>query len=452
MKPTYIALAAVLALTLPAPGGAADPCTEDGGWADCPAIEIRLEPLKAGDKPVAGDTVTAILFSPLVDDGPEHVIVADKGGTVTAYDLASGEATPLLVLDGVRSVNPERGLLGLALHPEFLSNPAGRRFYTYHLTPRTDEANAECSHLPPFSPKNLDELCAKGERYGCGGSFHVTEWTLPDPSVAEPASSLTSRVVLTRPQPGEGHNAGHLLFGPDGMLYLSLGDGGAQMDPCGRGQDHSTVYSSVLRLDPEVEGAVAAGNPFVGEEGYDPLIWAFGFRNPWRMEFTPEGIDGVAPGVLILGDTGQARYEEIDVVLPGGNYGWSEREGTLNHPDKGEAEYSEAYASPLFQYGDPRGKSSPTGGFAIVGGVVASGEAAPALRGMYLFGDNVSKKLWALDLRTADLATPGSWSGRAQVHPLKGGSVSPTTFGRDRRGDVCVAGAGGGIFRVVAGR
>ncbi|MCP4871971.1 MAG: PQQ-dependent sugar dehydrogenase [Proteobacteria bacterium] len=431
-----------VALALPATAGAAapaadeEPCTPETGWTDCTPIKIKLEPLTAGDKAVTASTATAILFSPLTAGGPEHVIINDTDGEVVAYDLATGAATTLLKLEGVGSANPERGLLGLALHPNF---PEDRRFFTYHLTPRTDEANRECDRMPPFNTKNRDAICAKGELYGCGGSFWVTEWTMGE----DPASEPSKRVVLTRLQPGEGHNAGHLLFGPDGMLYLSLGDGGAQMDPCGRGQDHSKVYSSVLRMDVDAEGALAEGNPFIGQEGYDPLIFAYGFRNPWRMWFT-------ATGELIVADTGQARYEEVNIAQAGGNYGWSVRDGTLNHPAKGEAPADDRHTAPLFQYGDGKGKSAPTGGFAIVGGVVQTGSAVPGLNGYYLFADNVSQKMWALDLSASDLTDPSSWNGSAKVHRLEGGKVAASTFGVDADGNVYVGGSGGKIFKVVA--
>lgn len=433
---TYLPLLAFALLgAAPSPSGE-DTCTASEGWADCPAIAISLEPLKAGDKAITATTATAILFSPLAVDGPQHVIISDTDGEIVAYDLASGAATTLLTLEGVASANPERGLLGLALHPNF---PQDRRFFTYHLTPRTDEANRECDRMPPFNPKNRDMICAKGEQYGCGGSFWVTEWTMAE----DPATPPARRVVLTRLQPGEGHNAGHLLFGPDGMLYLSLGDGGAQMDPCGRGQDTSKVTSAVLRLDVDAEEALAEGNPFIGQEGYDPLIFAYGFRNPWRMWFTPDG-------TLLVADTGQARYEEVNVALAGRNYGWSVRDGTLNHPGKGEAPADDRYTAPLFQYGDAKGKSAPTGGFAIVGGVVQTGDAVPGLTGYYLFADNVSKKMWALDLSASDLTDPASWNGAAKVHRLDGGKVAASTFGVDKDGNVYVGGSGGKVFRIVA--
>ncbi len=397
-------------------------------------IDIELVPLTAGDGKVTGDNPTAVLFSPLTPDGPEHVIINNKTGSVVAYDLATGEPTVLLELEGVASINPERGLLGLALHPDF---PADPRFFTYHLTPRTDEAKKNCPRPKKcMNAKRLEEVCGGAEEVGCGGSFWVTEWTM----AADGASSPSERVVLTRPQPGEGHNAGHLLFGPDGMLYLSLGDGGAQMDPCSRGQDTSKVYSAILRLDIEAEGAQPADNPFVGVDGHDPLIYAYGFRNPWRMWWTGDG-------TLLVGDTGQARYEEVNVVQAGLNYGWSVRDGTLNHPGRGEAPDDPRYTKPLYQYGDPKGRTAPTGGFAIVGGVVPT---AGPLAGMYLFGDNVSKKLWALDLSQSNLTDPSTWDGTAAVQRLKGDGVAPTTFGVDRAGNPVVAGSGGGVFRIVA--
>lgn len=448
--PMRLGATALLSLLMTVPAQAEsdepsmDPCSVEGGW-DCAPIKIALEPLEAGGKGISAGTPTALLFGSLTEGGIEQIVLAEKDGTVSAVDRASGARKQWLKLKGVGSANPERGLLGVALHPRFAEGE--HRFFTYHTVPRTDEANAKCQRLPPFTSKNLPAICATGEQYGCGGAFIVTEWTV-DPMAADPSAGVVGREILKRNQPGEGHNAGHVLFGPDGMLYVSVGDGGAQMDPCGRGQDLSYPTSAILRLDVTAEGALAADNPFVGQEGHEPLIWAYGFRNPWRMTFTPEGVDGLPPGVLLVGDTGQSRREEIDVVLKGRNYGWSSREGTLNHPDKGVAEQSESFVVPLFEYGRGQGKASSTGGFAVVGGVVASAEGP--LHGMYLMGDNATQTLRALDLRALDLMAPGSWSGTGKAHILVGGKLPAATFGRDAAGEVYVAGSGGGLYRIVA--
>ena len=439
-----VGLGALLCLVLPTLTEAAEPCSAEGGW-DCPPLDATLEPLVVGEKPLSLGTPTALLFAPIVAGGPEHVIVAEKDGTVTAYDRATGAAKQWLALDGVASINPERGLLGLALHPDFT---AGRSsFVTYHTIPRTNEANMKCRRLPPPSSKKFDAICDSAEVLGCGGSFVVTEWTV-DPIAEDPSASVTGREILKRPQPGEGHNAGHVLFGPDGMLYVSVGDGGAQNDPCSRGQDLSTPWSAILRLDIDADGALPKDNPFVGTEGAEPLVYAYGFRNPWRMTFTPAGVEGVPADVLLVGDTGQSRREEIDVVTAGGNYGWSVREGTLNHPDAGVAPIDAAFTAPLFEYGSGEGKASPTGGFAVIGGVVAT--SAP-FAGMYFFGDNVTGKLRALDLRASDLGDAASWNGAAKAHLMKGCSVTAATFGRDAAGDVYVAGSGGKVFRITPG-
>lgn len=433
----------LFALALPA--AAQETCTAPD-WADCAPVELALEPLVAGDQSLSGGIPTGIVFGALVPEGPEHVFVARKDGTVTVSNLTSGLSSELISLDGVASVNPERGLLGLALAPNFATS---HTLYTVHTEPRTEEANAACRYLPPGRGKQLEEACAKGEEFGCGGAFVVTEWTFPSILLGA-ASEGTSREVFRRNQPGEGHNAGHALFGPDGMLYVSVGDGGSQMDPCSRGQDVTDVYATILRLDPSRPDGVAEGNPLASTPDAEPAIWAYGLRNPWRMDFVPEGLDGVPAGTLLVGDTGQSRAEEVNVVVPGGNYGWSVREGTLMHPKPHPAPASPDFVNPLHQYGSLKGRGAPTGGAAIVGGVVYAGSALPDLRGYYLFGDNVSGTLWALDLSAHDLTEPSSWTGSAKVHLVKGASVTPATFARDGAGEVYVGGSGGQIWRVVA--
>jgi glucose/arabinose dehydrogenase len=442
-RPAALAVSALSLVALVGADAPVEPCSADGGWV-CAPIEISLEPLQTGGGALASGTPTALLFASLVPDGPEQIVIAEKDGTVTVTDRASGASTSWLQLDGVASVNPERGLLGLALHPGFAAGD--HRFVTYHTVPRTDEANANCQRLPPFTTKNLPAICPKGEQYGCGGAFVVTEWTV-DPSAADPSASVLGRELLRRNQPGEGHNAGHVVFGPDGMLYVSVGDGGAQMDPCGRGQDLRYPTSAILRLDIDSPEA-PPDNPFVGFEEHEPLIWAYGFRNPWRLAFTPDGLDGVPAGVLLAADTGQSRREEIDVVRRGGNYGWSLREGTLNHPGKGPAEPDASLLGPIYEYGRGKGRASGAGGAAVVGGVVAT--APGPLQGMYVMGDNATQVLRALDLRSVAFDAPASWNGVAKAHVLKGGTVPAATFGRDAAGEVYVAGSAGGVYRIVA--
>ncbi len=422
-------------------------CSAEDGWADCPPIAIDLERVEYGGKEVKAKTPTALIYSRLETGGAVHLIVADKDGDVVAYDTKSGAARTLLAIPDIASINPERGLLGFALHPEFLTDPQKRRFYTYHTIPRSPEANANCKRLPPgASEEKLKELCAIGEEYGCGGSLVVTEWTVTD--LTAPSKSLVARVLLQRNQPGEGHNAGHVLFGPAGMLYVSVGDGGAQQDPCGRGQDPKRVTSTILRLDVDGKELVPADNPFVGVDDHESLIWAYGFRNPWRMEFVPAGLPG--EGALIVGDTGQARLEEVDVVLKGGNYGWSVREGTLEHPHVGEA--GGTYVAPLFEYGNPKGPTGDAGGYAVVGGVVHAGDGFAALKGKYVFGDNVTMKLYALDLSAANVTDAAAWNGKAKVHPLTGAKLPVGTFGRTPDGEVIVGASDGRIRKIVAGK
>jgi glucose/arabinose dehydrogenase len=418
-------------------------CTAEDGWSDCPAIAIKLEPIELGGEEVKANTPTALIYSAIEEGGTTQLIVADKDGDVIAYDTKTGAQRTLLSIPDISSINPERGLLGFALHPEFTTDAQKRRFYTYHTIPRSPEANANCKRLPPKpSPQKLAQLCGVAEKYGCGGSLVVTEWTVTD--LTAPSKSLVPRVLLTRLQPGEGHNAGHVLFGPDGMLYISVGDGGAQQDPCSRGQDARKVTSTILRLNVNSDDITPADNPYVGMDDHDALIWAHGFRNPWRMDFVPAGQPGA--GALLVGDTGQARLEEVDVIVRGGNYGWSVREGTLDHPHDGEAKGT--YVSPLFEYGNPKGPTGDAGGYAVVGGVVHAGEGV--LSGHYVFGDNVTMKLYALDLSASNLTDAATWTGAAKVHHLKGGTLPVGTFGRDVDGSVIVGASDGRIRKVVA--
>jgi hypothetical protein len=424
-------------------------CTAEGGWADCPEIKVDLEPVVLGGEEVKAKTPTALIFSALKEGGQEHLIVADKDGDVIAYDMKSGAGRTLLSIPDIASINPERGLLGFALHPEFVTNPQRRRFYSYHTIPRSNEANAKCKRIPPgVSKKRLVELCAIADEYGCGGNSLITEWTVTDIDGGDPSKSLVEKVILKRLQPGEGHNAGHLLFGPDGMLYASFGDGGAQQDPCGRGQDTSKVQSTILRMNVDGDDLTPEDNPFVGKDGHDPLIWAYGFRNPWRMDFAPEGIDSVAAGTLFVGDTGQARLEEINVIVKGGNYGWSVREGTLDHPHVGPDAPADVL-NPLYEYGNPKARPADSGGFAIVGGVVHAGDDFPALRGMYVFGDNVKLKLYALDLSASKIGDSSAWDGKGKVHELGGATIPAATFARDSKGEVYVGASDGNIRKIV---
>jgi glucose/arabinose dehydrogenase len=298
------------------------------------------------------------------------------------------DSSPVLDLSDVVSQGGEQGLLGLAFSPD------GARLYTNH----TD----------------LD------------GHTHVTEWTMRGGRV-DPGSR---RQVLFVEQPFDNHNGGHLAFGPDGYLYIGLGDGGSGGDPMGNAQSLDTLLGKMLRIDPRPQGARPYGipddNPFVGRADARPEIWAFGLRNPWRYSFDRD------TGDLWIGDVGQGAREEVD-RLPAGsgggqNLGWDRLEGTL--PFEGE-EPPDA-VPPVFDYGRDRGRT-------VIGGFVYRGGRIPGLVGAYVFGD-----LFVSDLRTVRIE-----GGEARESELGVAVENLASFGEDAAGELYAVSLSGPVFRIV---
>jgi glucose/arabinose dehydrogenase len=244
----------------------------------------------------------------------------------------------------------------------------------------------------------------------------------------------SARTVLFVRQPFANHNGGGLVFGPDGDLYVGLGDGGSGGDPKGNGQSLSTLLGKMLRIRPTPDGPdpyeIPDGNPFLGSSGALPQIWAFGLRNPWRFSFDR------LTGDLWIGDVGQGEWEEIDrqpAGSPGGqNYGWNLTEG--NHLFGG-ASPPPHWVRPVYEY------SHESGGCAVVGGFVYRGAAIPALRGAYLFTDNCDGRIMGLRIQ----------GGRAAVvRPLDAGVSSPSSFGQDLHGELYVLSLAGGVYRIAS--
>ena len=294
------------------------------------------------------------------------------------YVLENGalRAEPYLdIADHVGREGNEQGLLGLALHPKYLEN--GFFFVNY-----TDRK----------------------------GNTVIARFTAdPAAAVARPDSE---KVLLKVDQPYANHNGGGLAFGPDGYLYIGLGDGGSGGDPEGRGQKLNTLLGKLLRID--VDGgdpyAVPADNPYI-QGGGKKEIWAYGLRNPWRFSFDSQS------GDLYIGDVGQNLWEEIDFLpagTPGGvNFGWNYREGANAYA--GEPPAGLALEDPVYQYPHPEGCS-------VSGGMVYRGEALPEFNGIYLFGDFCTGKIWGL-FRAAD----GQWQNQV----LFESGLSPSSFGVD---------------------
>ena len=289
-------------------------------------------------------------------DGTNRLFVADQPGIIYVIDDGEVQYSPpfLDLTSKMVKVNPiydERGLLGLVFHPEYETNG---RFFVYYSGQKTAEG--------------VDHESIIAE-------YRVSE---ENPNIADPSSE---NIILRIDQPEANHNGGQLAFGPDGYLYIGVGDGGGAGDQhgdIGNGQNTSTLLGKILRID--VDGgtpyAIPPDNPFVGTEGLDE-IYAYGFRNPYRFSFDE------LTGVLYVADVGQDEWEEIDVVESGGNFGWRILEGT--HPyDPELAEYLnisiETLSPPIHEYSHNVGRS-------IIGGYVYRGNQSPSLSGLYVFGD-----------------------------------------------------------------
>lgn len=339
---------------------------------------------------------------------PTHVTHAGDGSRRLFITEQKGRI--LLVKDGTRLSETfldirervgccgERGLLSIAFPPGY---PAKRYFYVNY----TDRA----------------------------GDTVVSRFrTSKDPDRADPASE---ELVLAVKQPFANHNGGQLAFGPDGYLYIGMGDGGAANDPFGNGQKMSTLLGKLLRIDVESgvrPYAVPPSNPFIGKQGVSPEIWAFGLRNPWRFSFDR------GTGDLYIADVGQNKYEEVNVQPAkskgGENYGWNIMEGLHCFTRKGCD--TTGLVLPAAEYGHDRGCS-------VTGGMVYRGRAVPALEGIYLYGDYCSGRIWGMR------KSGGQWV----VSELLRTKLSLSTFGEDEAGELYAADHdGGGIYRIQPAR
>jgi len=280
----------------------------------------------------------------------------------------------------------EEGLLGLALHPRFAENRQAFVYYTANTPPRRSV---------------------------------VSRLTLP--SGSSDNTTATEEILLEIPQPFANHNGGSIAFGPDGYLYIGLGDGGGQNDPLANGQDRSSLLGSILRIDIdsstlERKYGIPKDNPLRNDETFRKEIYAYGFRNIWQLSFD------TVTGYLWAADVGQDRYEEIDRIIAGGNYGWSRREGSLPYQNPLHRQTADAGAlvDPVWQYDRHDGRS-------ITGGFVYRGDNLPLIRGHYLFADYVSGNMWALQL--SDDQQRG-----VDAKLLKGNGLPVIAFARDHSG------------------
>ena len=243
-------------------------------------------------------------------------------------------------------------------------------------------------------------------------------------------------MLLRIDQPYANHNGGQLAFGPDGYLYIGMGDGGAANDPHNHAQNPASLLGKMLRIDvdktdPGLAYSIPKDNPFVGRSGYRAEIWALGLRNPWRFSFD------AGSGRLWAADVGQNQVEEIDIIRRGGNYGWRIMEGDICTPGIDDDCRKDGLEPPLHTYRHPAG-------FSITGGHVYRGKNITGLCGTYVFGDYVTKRLWGL-------RTDGQ---RVRAHRELGkGRFAVSSFGVDEAGELYIADhASGTIWRVATAR
>jgi glucose/arabinose dehydrogenase len=363
-----------------------------------------------GWKPVT-DTGKSVPLRPIVlthaGDGSNRVFVATQRGVIHVFpndEKAKKTSIFLDIHDRVTYTDEEneQGFLGLAFHPNYRKNGEFFVFYTIK------------------KPKLTNVL----------SRFRVSR---DDPNRADPASE---EELLRIARPYWNHDGGTLCFGPDGYLYVALGDGGAANDPHGNGQNLKTLLGKVLRLNVDQKSnskkySIPADNPFVGRADARPEIWAYGLRNVWRMAFDRKS------GTLWAADVGQNLYEEIDILVSGGNYGWNLREGLHPFGPRG-ADVRKDLIEPIWEYHHDIGKS-------ITGGMVYRGQRLPELQGYYLYADYVSARIWALRYDEG--------KGRVVANrPIRDPNMPVMSFGEDEKGEayfLTFTTTGRGIYRFV---
>jgi glucose/arabinose dehydrogenase len=392
-------------------------------------LETSIPPLEVEFDVVAGG-LTAPVMATHAGDGSGRLFVVEQTGQIRIVDGSGLLSTPFLDLSSVMiAINAgydERGLLGLAFHPDYENNG---RFFVHYSAP------------PSGSENNLTTLA---EYSVSGGNTNL-------------ADAGSGQILLQVPQPESNHAGGSLAFGPDGYLYLGIGDGGGANDAhgtIGNGQDTSNLLGSIIRIDIDSASpyAVPADNPFVGNGAFLPEIYAYGFRNPYRFSF-----DSGGSNELIVADVGQKLWEEIDIVRKGNNHGWRIMEG------------SHAFDLPLAgTLGiDPGGLNYPiheykhgTLGISVIGGFMYRGSAYPELVGKYVFGD-FSTSFGSPDGQLYYLSEtrPAIWQRFEFSIQAGGGSLGRYVkgFGEDENGEVYLlsdstagpSGTGGDVRKLV---
>lgn len=353
-----------------------------------------------GEMELEAEVVVSGLTNPLhltAPPGDDRLFVVEKPGRVRIVEGGQLRPTPFLDLGDQVSSGGEQGLLGLAFHPDYAANGL---FYVSYTDLEGD---------------------TRVERYAVSA----------DPNVADPQSGVE---ILALTQPFSNHNGGLVTFGPDGMLYVGLGDGGSGGDPLENAQDSTNLLGALLRLD--VDGgepyATPPDNPFVGRTGADE-IWAYGLRNPWRFAFDP------VAGLLYVADVGQSSWEEVNVQpadAPGLNYGWDVMEGRhcFEPPDGCD---QGGLTQPALEYASTQPACSVTGGF------VYRGDAIPGIGGHYFYSDFCAGFLRSFRFEDGEVTDEREWDVGALGNVL--------SFGEDAAGELYVLSGNGTVYRLVEG-
>ena len=352
-----------------------------------PEIEIR--------RVFADLDLTRPVFLTHAGDGSNRIFIVEQPGRIQVFANEENPAADLFldISSQVNSGPNEAGLLSMAFHPSYAENG---RFFIYYTTGSLVSRLAEFAVSPGGNSANL----------------------------------ASEQILLEVVQPAGNHNGGQLAFGPDGKLYVGLGDGGSSGDRFGNGQNRSTLLGSILRLDIDSAPgsyAIPHDNPFVGNDrGWREEIWAWGLRNPWRFSFDR------LTGQLWTGDVGQNAWEEVDLIEPGQNYGWNRMEGFHCFSPASNCD-STGLALPVVEYGHAEGRS-------ITGGYVYRGPQS-FLQGVYLYGDFVSRRIWGLRYEHGEVVA------NEQLVIAPSGISS---FGEDEKGEVYVLGLDGTLYVLEA--
>jgi glucose/arabinose dehydrogenase len=363
-------------------------------------------------------------------DNAGRTFVVEQPGRI--WQIVNGkirEDKPYLDVSEQIYAAGECGLLGLAFHPQFAQNG---RFYV----------NFTADKIPPQEVKVGNKTITKRTLKTVVAEYEV------DPK-AESVDANKRRPVIEIDQPYENHNGGMIAFGLDGMLYIGMGDGGNQRDPHKNGQNLGTLLAKMLRIDvaPREGYAVPPDNPFVSQAGARPEIWAYGLRNPWRFSFDRQ------TGLCYAADVGEDRWEEIDVITKGANYGWSLREGAYpfnrqklakgEKPPTAPPDDHPGFADAIKVYWHDLGMS-------VTGGNVYRGKAIPALQGWYLYADYSKGTFWGLKYDGEKVTAEGTLkiTNEKEVRP-----ILPSGFGEDGDGEVYVCShQDGKVWKIVAGK